>query len=253
MGVSFGKTKGLAKNEATKKLTRGAVPEMLPTLNPVLYLGTGINELWDIRLKIFPTSKIAMPESITKSEKMKTSIKMGAFGLSSKYHLLPRERFRLGISLGGNICYYKGEIEIAKEKMEAGDIISKKNNSAVINGAEYSMKTSGSWSAISFGPEIKTYLDLMFIIPYVGYGISFNVGKFTTALDIDGKIQIESDALEDSSLGLKVKKTAYATPLNHRLLLGLEFSIFIVKLGFETVVNLRSRTVGVNFGVRLQF
>jgi len=108
---------------------------------------------------------------------------------------------------------------------------------------------------VSFGPEIKVYWNGMFVIPYLGYGISFDRGSIHSQVHVKGDIILESElAKEKTPFEFIIKKKAYPYPLNHRLIVGLEFSIYpYFNFGTELNIAFGTSALGLTAGFRFHF
>lgn len=260
LGASIGKTRGFNQAGGDDILFSGILPKSLPTLTPGVIIGTGINSRWDARLKIFPATSISMPANLVPGENTSTSFRLSSYGAGSRYKIIPGGPFRFGVSVGGLFNYYGGKLNIVRSGLEV-DSVDFDDSEGDLGESKYDFTTSGEWHMFTLGPEIKVYYDIyvlndyLGITPYFGYGPHFTVGSFETRLKAEGDIQVKlpNGTQRSSPLKLDISRKGWPYPINHRMFAGLEFGLFVLKIGMEFVVNLGEGSLGVNLGSRVSF
>lgn len=239
LGVSFGRVEA-TKNEVDPSI-RSNVPSYLAAPNISFNFGMGFTRKWDFRFSFFPNVPIALPTSSLGSN-TSAEIKFGTYRARAGYHVLEGGFLKPGLTVAGFASYTTGGLSLSQaQDIESGDV--------KLTNAKTSFSTN--WQYLGIGPEVRAWYDLMFFHPFIGYSLGFQMGHYTTGLDVSGDIEVNSTPYGSGSLVISERQAARL--ISHRLLFGFEISLFVFEVGVEAQVDLTSGLVGLAFGSAFRF
>ncbi|GAB4438956.1 MAG: hypothetical protein OHK0011_21630 [Turneriella sp.] len=240
VGVSFGNVNGV-KSEVDSSIS-GNVPSYLAAPNISFNFGMGITRKWDIRFSFFPNVPIAFDASSLGSD-TSAEIKFGTYRARAGYHILEGDFMKPGLTLAGFVSYTTGGLNLTQrsQNIESGDV--------KLSNATSTFSTN--WQYLGVGPEVRVWYDLMFFHPFIGYSLGLQLGQYTTGLNVEGTIEVNSTNYGTGSLVISERQAARL--ISHRLMFGFEIALFVLDIGVEAQVDLTSGLVGVAAGTAFRF
>lgn len=256
LGTAFSNTRAM-KAATNEQLTSGVIPKMLPTLGLSLNLGLGLTKKWDVRLGFLPVVNFALPTDI---DGLKVRFKYGNARAKVTYNWLESSLFMPGISFAGYLAYTEGSLNISKENIGSLNynytFFDGLQNRNAVASFDYNLETAAKWRYLSAGGEARLWYDLLFFVPYIGWGLGLQGGRFTTSIGIAGDIQVtipDFATTENDTGGIKIKESARAQSVLSRFLLGFEINLFIAKVAAEAQFDTNNRLAGIAVGSALSF
>lgn len=242
---------------------------MLPAFGLSFNTGFGLTKKWDLRLGFFPVVDFAMPTDLKSG--MRVSFKYGSAKAKLGYHLLEGGTFKPGFTTSGYVSYTSGTLGIIADSTAASSINISQAGPPQYDATvkpTYQWGGEAKWRYYGIGAEARLWFDMLFLVPYIGYGVGFNAGKFTTefnvnsdvlltgaTVDFDGPGGVAATNVDDitSSAATKFSKSSSADFMTHRIFLGLEMHIVLVTIGAEVQFDIGNRLAGASVGAALQF
>ena len=251
MGAAFANTNAI-KSDSSSEVTGDALPAVLPAAGLSLNLGIGLSNNWDFRLTALPPISFSLPQG-----DLTTTIKLMNFKGKLTYNLKESKSFDTGFSIAGYVAYSKGSVGISAENLKSENRdFSSNSGSGTVQDFSYNVNTTAAWNYFSMGTEVRGWVDLYIIVPYIGYGLGFQGGLFSTDVGLDGTIQVNVNVVtETSPADVNVGRTAKPSILSHRFFLGFEIKIkpTPVRLGVEAQFELENKLAGISLGAAMQF
>jgi len=246
----------------------GSLPGI--ALNPVLHIGIGLFGGFDVLGKIFYLSKSIQDPGLEYDIATLSDFMIYSAGCKIRYNIIKKKTilpfiFSFGgitLSLGGDVFY--GNVKITGEydyifsdiDIEVGPI----SNSINMN-FDGNFETTTSWSVYSVTAQAIAYFDIFYLFSiYSGLGLTGGYGFFdskfigTGDLVTDNEDYINITGEENIGNILFTSKNNFTPfPVIPTFILGLEINILIIKLNFETMVNLHNgRDINLLCGARIQ-
>ena len=227
--------------------------------NPVLILGFGLKEGFDIlfKLMIF-TDAIYRPPLNQKSAKL-TKFNFYSGGVKLRKNLVPKRDilphlFNFGgftVSVGAD--YMEGIIGInGNYNYTLNGISVGGSSSDILFSAYYNFNLK--WLMFGWNAQAVTYINFLWIFDlYAGFGFALTWGNL--GLDGSGVGPITSPVL--GSLGLILARAEYKKkpkPFMGLFIGGFEINLWVLKITLETDVNLTNgKDINLQLGTRFQF
>lgn len=265
LGTAFGNADAV-KTNAPDDLKDVSI---LPAFGLSFNTGFGLTKKWDLRLGFFPVVDFAMPSDLNSG--MKVSFKYGSAKAKLGYHVLDGGAFKPGFTTSGYLSYTSGTLAILADEASYSDIIISQAGPPQYDATvkpTYQWGGEAKWRYVGLGAEFRLWFDMLFLVPYIGYGVGFNFGKFTTefnvdsdvlltgaSVDIDGGGATPATAVDDmtSSANTKFSKSSSSDLMLHRVFLGLEMHIALLTIGTEVQFDIGNRLAGASIGAAFQF
>lgn len=257
LGSAFSNT--LAMKQATNEnLTGGVIPKILPTLGFSLNFGVGLSEKWDIRFSFLPPVQIALPQQISD---IQVRFRYGNGRAKVTYNWLKSSFLKPGVSFAGYFSYTQGSVQFAKDNVNSlnhtysyfdGFI----NHPATVS-FNYNFNTEASWQYSGIGGEVRLWYDLWLVIPYIGWGLGLQGGRFQNQLTIDGNIVVSIPGInpvaQNDTGYAKIREKARADTILSRFIFGLEINLLFTRIATEAQVDTTNQLVGIALGTAFAF
>jgi len=275
-GTAFSNVNQLKKSGGSDATSLYSGISVLPTLGITINGAIAVSEKVTLYLALFPTSQITLPVDQAKLKNYNLKFRYGSYRGRIAYNLHKPRLFGIGFTLGGFLGYNYGELTLETSTIQGTPISYTATNATAeqnysnttIVTPEYTSSIKSSWSHFSFGPEIKTWLNFGFLVPYAGYGLAFQFGSTTSSLTLDSTMKIENGFITSfTSDGKTVSSsntdtTDFTTTISekesaryflHRFILGVEIHIATVRIGAEIDIDPVSRFTGISAGFAVAF
>lgn len=250
-GVTFGKVNSL-KSEIDSSI-QSKVPSYLIADSICLNFGVGINRSWDVRFSFFPNAPIALPSSLLGSNRS-AELKSGTYRARLGYHVLEGGFLKPGLTLAGFASYSTGSLSLTETGYATSSTDASGNTVALSNATN---KVSTSWQYFGLGPEARVWYDLKFFHPFIGYSLGFQLGQYTTGIDVTGDVAVTIPSLsatpQNSTGSINISERRAANLISHRIMFGFEISLLVLDIGVEAQVDLVNGLVGASAGTALRF
>lgn len=254
LGTTFANTTAI-KNESDPTVTEDALPSILPTFGLSFNAGVGLTKKWDIRMSVVPLIDVNLPEF--SGSDIDTSFSYGLLKTKATYHAVPGGIFRPGFSVSPYLTYSTGSLKIRKENLASTSHPFDDGTASGTTTFDYNVEANAGWNYYGAGGELKLWYDLFFLSPYIGYGLGLQGGSFTTDITVEGDITVNltspTTGTETDTGTASISKKQSPDLIVQRFIVGLEFSLFLARAGFEVQAETVSKLAGVSFGVGIQF
>lgn len=245
LGTAFSNTQAM-KSETDPSISSKVVPTILPSAGLSLNLGIGLTSKWDLRISFFPNVPFSLPAT---TGGYGVSFSSGNGRVRLAYHLLEGGLLQPGVTLAGYAFHNQGGISVSSE-----NISSSYSESGVDTTLTYNVSTSASWKYTGVGGEVRVWYDLLLFHPFVGYSVGMQTGLFNTSIKADGNMAVTITPTTQNSAGnITIDENAIPSFFSHRVMLGAEFELFLVKVGVETQIDIANRLLGLSLGAAFSF
>lgn len=249
LGTAFANVNGV-KAETNSAVTGSTIPSVLPSLGLTFNAGIGITEKWDAHISIFPSVEFAMPSDL---DGLNASFRYSNVKARTSYSLLKSSLLRPGVSIGGYFTWTQGRFNATYDNVSSENFQYDYNGTTANATLNYNLKSTMNWNIIGLGTEVRAWYDLMFLHPYIGYGLGLQTGSLTTDVEVTGDIEVVIPSVgtqTDTGL-ITINEKSRAPGIMQRFMIGFELSLFLLRIGaemqFETNTGMAGVAVGVNF------
>ena len=238
-------------------------------LNPVVHFGLGLGGGMDVLAKFFYFDKTVKDPGLEYDIATLSDFKVYSIGGKLRYNYISKKELLpfilkfggINFSIGADFMYgdvsVVGEYDYTFEDIDLSTTIVDKSLNVQFEG-DYDAVIE--WSIFSLTAQVLGYLDILYFFSfYSGFGLTCNIASFS--IKFNGYGELTSDDEEFlivapdglvGSLDFKTENEYRPYPLMPTYVVGLEINLFILKINFETMVNLRnSNDVNAQFGLRL--
>jgi hypothetical protein len=259
VGVSF--SSGLANMEFFDKeadLPENSYPAV--SLSPAAFFGLGIEEDLDIlgKLMLYSDGFYMPPLGF----EMATLKKINIYSVGAKIRkavvkdvtVLPGVFKFGGVALSGGIDYMYGVMKFTGAlDMPYGIVELSGGDAEITLETDYTLQQK--WYVLSGSSTALAYVHLFWIFSaYTGVGISANYGSVDLSFIADSNVMEEGNPVSHGTIGIESineYSPYYFAPL---YIIGFELDLFLFKMTFETMVNLRNGSdINLQFGGRLEY
>lgn len=237
-------------------------------LAPSAFFGLGITKTTDVLFKflLFSDGFYMPPLSMSLAELTKLNLySVGGkvrHSLIEPVTILPGMFKFGGITIAGGLDYMYGIIEIQGKNLvvplmeiEIDPTPSSGDEAIVGIDLESDYTFQNKWYMVSASTSALAYFDFFWIFGvYTGVGFAVSYGAFN--LDFNSTSEAVADSPHGSLGTITVdSKNRYAPYYYSPLyILGMELNLFLIRLTFETMVNLRNGSdINLQLGARIQF
>lgn len=252
----------------------------VPSANPVIYAGFGFLKGVDIMAKL-----MLFNQDIYKIPLEYDFLKITKFGIYSiggkirynyvkKKTILPGMLSFGGVTLSAGFDMMKGTVQLAGEyeydldsiDVEVPDLTS---GTLVTETIDYGLAADYmgniGWTIGAVNVQALIYFQAFLILGvYTGAGLGVTYGSFDFKVEVDGQIETDSDLLTNNpyvpqelanvnSISAKAEDTFKPHTFVPLYIIGFELNLFLVRLTFESMVNMRNRRdINLQLGLRVQ-
>ena len=253
VGVALPKSGGIFTVSDSGRGVDSLPFDVLPSLGIGINTGFLIASNWDVRLSYFPISDIALPNVL---QILMYRFRSSVVRVATNYRLFDQDRtiFGFGVTLGAYFTYTTGAVAFniilpSIEKKVLGQPMQ-----LAFENAQFNTK----WVNYSGGAEIRFDYDLLFILPYLGFGLGLEYGRTDSVFQIDVTAMANNIMLGGSNINfvdesgqIFIFGNARTATVPFRIIVGFELDLYKLSIISEIQYFVNASILGVSFGVNL--
>ena len=253
VGIALSKSGGILSVSSSGRGADSLPFDILPSLGIGINTGWAITSNWDIRLSYFPLSDITLPNLLNIfTYRFRSSV----VRVATNYRLFDQDRtlFGVGITLGAYFTYTTGAVafNIILSSIER-DVLDH-SIQLTFDNVQFNTK----WINYSGGAEIRFDYNLLFFLPYLGFGLGLEYGRTDSVFQIDvtamannvnlGGININ---FVDESGQIFIFGDARTATVPFRIIVGFELDLYKLSIISEIQYFVNASVLGISFGASL--
>jgi hypothetical protein len=264
LGVSL--NAGLANMkyfDDSRTTEEGEYPAIAP--NPTIFLGLGLGGGIDVMAKLLVYSDAFVRPPVDFPEASLKEMNYYSLGVKVRYNKIKEKKILPGLFNFGGVTFsggvdlmygsivVEGSQEILLAQIEYTD--PNPPNNPIVEDVTFTPDYTAELTnlIVTVNTQAIAYFDFFWIFSfYTGFGLALNFGSFSFDVDAEGECVAETNTIGDI---VATSKNSYTpTTFVPLYIIGLDADIFLCKLSFETMVNLRNgEDINLQLGIRMQF